>query len=688
VVPAQALDPHDPQRLGPYRLLGRLGAGGMGEVFLGEDPRDGRRVAIKTMHQHIARMPGLRERFRREVEAAGRIRGEFTAPVLEARTDDPRPWFALAYVEGPTLLAAVADHGPLPEGSVRALAVSLCEALTAVHAAGLVHRDLKPSNVILSADGPRLIDFGIAALLDRTRITHTGQHPATAGYAAPEYLERGTVSPAADVFSLGCVLVWAASAHPPFTGPTPDAVNLAVLRDEPDVSGVPDGLVHVLWQCLEKDPDDRLTLRQLLGMLRGVAAARGSAWLPDEVRWEVASATGADEAEAENESEGPTTAPGGPSAPAEPGEPPAPPAPRALHDLTTADGPREAAPAYDPIAELNARLQESRELRERRRRQLARGRIEAAYDAEVSEAHSDSPTGEPGPEPAPRPKAGWAPRVVTALVVLGLVTGVAYGLRSLSSGGGSGGSGDKDSPGAVHAGAASLPGLPQPRFRKGALGTSQLNSGTGDPQRRFTVTGATAKGYELTVRLHSTGSPFHDVGGIGALDNLCVMVDGPHGQTYRLGSYDMAYPTSSTTGAYSASFRVPLIYNGTYKVLPACDTHQANEVPLGTSAIKSVGVSSADEGGVVVLAAHRDSHRALTLTLAAGVGVSADNACLTTAHGHQLPDGELQKAAHLPTGFPTGTLTFSNSPSGASFREQCNLTGSHPVYYGSKVRVS
>jgi serine/threonine protein kinase len=506
----------------------------MGEVFLGEDPRDGRRVAIKTMHQHLARTPGLRERFRREVEAAGRIRGEFTAPVLEARTDGPRPWFAQAYIEGPTLGAAVEDHGPLPESSVRALAVSLCEALTSVHQVS-VHRDLKPSNIILSPDGPRLIDFGIAALLDRTRITHTGHQPHTPGYAAPEYLEHGTVSPAIDVFSLGCVLVWAASGHAPFTGATSDAINLAVMRDEPDVSGVPDGLVHVLWQCLEKDPDDRLTLRQLLGMLRGVAAARGSAWLPDGVRWEVASA-------APDEDEGPG---------ADAADPAEPPAPRALHDLTTADAPgtprpklppprdnpvpdpdsrpkapREAVPAPDAIAELNARLQEARARRSAEARRPtpvkrqgpyagapARDRSGAdAFDAYLN-SRVNAPTSEPNETRAPAPPWGWAPRVVIALVLLGLVTGVGYGLHSAFSGGdgGSHGDGSTRKPNGVSASpsaSATTPAPPRPHFRTGALGTSRMTDLEGHAAGRVTVTGATVSDYTLVVHVKVTGRPF------------------------------------------------------------------------------------------------------------------------------------------------------------------------------------
>ena len=214
------LQPGDPQLIGPYRLRGRLGAGGMGQVFLGRSA-GGRPVALKVVRAHLAQDPEFRERFRREIAVARKVSGVYTSPVIDADVDGPVPWLATAYVPGPSLADAVSEHGPLPPRSVLALAAGLAEGLNAIHAAGVVHRDLKPANVLLAEDGPRVIDFGISRAVDASALTHTGLVVGSPGYMSPEQAEGREAGPPSDIFSLGAVLAFAATGQGPFgTGST------------------------------------------------------------------------------------------------------------------------------------------------------------------------------------------------------------------------------------------------------------------------------------------------------------------------------------------------------------------------------------------------------------------------------------------------------------------------------------
>ena len=214
----QPLGADEPTVVGPYRLLGRLGSGGMGRVYLGRSA-GGRTVAVKIVHPHFALDEEFRARFRREVEAARRVGGAWTAPVLDADPEAAVPWVATAYAAGPSLAAAVADGGPLPAHSVRALGAGLAEALAAVHELGLVHRDVKPSNVLLTLDGPLLIDFGIARATDGTAsLTSTGVSIGSPGYMSPEQILGKGATGAADVFSLGAVLAYGRPGSRPSPG--------------------------------------------------------------------------------------------------------------------------------------------------------------------------------------------------------------------------------------------------------------------------------------------------------------------------------------------------------------------------------------------------------------------------------------------------------------------------------------
>jgi hypothetical protein len=274
------LRPDDPAVIGPYRLLGRLGTGGMGNVFLGQSP-GGRLVAVKVIRPELADEPGFRIRFAREVTAARHVSGLFTALVVDADADAPVPWLATAYVAGPSLSEAVTEHGPLPVPSVLALAAGLAEGLGVIHQAGVVHRDLKPANVLLAHDGPRVIDFGISRAMETTMLTQTGTVVGSPGFMSPEQADGKVVGPPSDVFSLGAVLAFAATGEGPFgTGPTP-ALMYRVVNHEPDLAGLPPRVRAVVARCLAKEPAARPTTAELLAELGGSVLAAN--WLPEPV---------------------------------------------------------------------------------------------------------------------------------------------------------------------------------------------------------------------------------------------------------------------------------------------------------------------------------------------------------------------------------------------------------------------
>lgn len=278
----QPLEAGEPLTIGPYRLLGRLGAGGMGRVYLGRSA-GGRTVAVKVVHPHFSLDEQFRARFRREVDAARRIGGQWTAPVLDADPDAPVPWVAHGYVAGPALSAAVTAHGPLPEHAVRTLGAGLGEALAAVHDKGLIHRDVKPSNVLLALDGPRLIDFGIARAIDATvSLTSTGVSVGSPGYMAPEQIRGQDISGAADIFSLGAVLAYAGTGSAPFLGDSSAVLLYKVVHEEPELGDLEGELREVVASCLAKDPAHRPTPAQLARRLApgGAAALVAAGWLP------------------------------------------------------------------------------------------------------------------------------------------------------------------------------------------------------------------------------------------------------------------------------------------------------------------------------------------------------------------------------------------------------------------------
>ncbi|MEV8074538.1 protein kinase [Streptomyces pseudogriseolus] len=277
------LDADEPTVVGPYRLLGRLGSGGMGRVYLGRSA-GGRTVAVKIVHPHFALDEEFRARFRREVDAARRVGGAWTAPVLDADPDARVPWVATAYAAGPSLTAAVTERGPLPEYTVRTLGAGLAEALTAVHGLGLVHRDVKPSNVLLTLDGPLLIDFGIARATDGTAsLTSTGVSIGSPGYMSPEQILGKGVTGAADVFSLGAVLAYAATGAPPFPGDSSAALLYRVVHEPPELDGLTGDMRELVEACLDKNLAARPSPPEITSRLApegGAARLVTSGWLP------------------------------------------------------------------------------------------------------------------------------------------------------------------------------------------------------------------------------------------------------------------------------------------------------------------------------------------------------------------------------------------------------------------------
>jgi Protein kinase domain len=270
----QALRPGDPQQVGQYRLLKRLGSGGMGQVYLGQSP-SGRPVAVKVIRAEHADNADFRQRFRQEVQAAKRVSGIYTAAVVDADPDAPRPWMVTSFVPGPSLAAAVESRGPLSVQAVRILAAGLVAGLSEVHAAGLVHRDLKPSNILLANDGPRIIDFGISRPADATGPPRAGGVIGSPGFMSPEQATGDTVGPASDIFCLGSVLAYAATGEPPFGAGPPSALLYRVVYGEASTVNIPSELRPIIATCLGRDPAARPTTDELLAELGDAAPVAG-----------------------------------------------------------------------------------------------------------------------------------------------------------------------------------------------------------------------------------------------------------------------------------------------------------------------------------------------------------------------------------------------------------------------------
>ncbi|MFJ9825079.1 protein kinase [Streptomyces sp. NPDC101160] len=311
----QPLAADDPTMVAGYRLAARLGAGGMGKVYLSYTP-GGRPVAVKVIRPEFGEDAEFRRRFAQEVRSAQRVQGLYTAPVIDADAEGAHPWLATAYVPGPSLADAVVTHGALPVETVLLLVAGMAEALQVIHGAGLVHRDLKPSNVLLAADGPRVIDFGIAHAADATSLTGSGVTIGTPAFMAPEQAAGSRVTPATDVFALGQVAAYAAAGLPAFGEGSSHGVLYRIVHEQPDLSAVPERLRELVTRCLAKDPAARPTVAEVIRLCQEANAAtvlrRPEDWLPGAVSADITARAA-------------TPAPASPL----PQAPPAPPAPPA-----------------------------------------------------------------------------------------------------------------------------------------------------------------------------------------------------------------------------------------------------------------------------------------------------------------------------------------------------------------------
>jgi hypothetical protein len=281
----------DPGQIAGYRLQARLGAGGMGLVYLGLTP-GGRAVAVKVMRPELGDDRGFRDRFRQEIEAARRVHGLYTAQVIDADPAAVPPWLVTAYVPGPSLQQAVADHGPMPAQTVYRIMAGVAEALQAIHAAGVIHRDLKPSNVLLAPDGPRVIDFGIARAAEATALTRTGMRVGSPQFMAPEQVAGQPTTPATDVFALGSLAAYASAGRAPFGDGGGEAVLYRILHQDPDLAGCPMPLRGLVERCLAKDAAHRPRPTEIISFCRAQQAEHATeiaqSWLPPGVAADLA----------------------------------------------------------------------------------------------------------------------------------------------------------------------------------------------------------------------------------------------------------------------------------------------------------------------------------------------------------------------------------------------------------------
>ncbi|MFJ4691463.1 serine/threonine-protein kinase [Streptomyces sp. NPDC088766] len=344
------LESGDPASVAGYRLAARLGSGGMGTVYLSYTP-GGHPIALKTIRPELSEDPEFRRRFRQEVRAAQRVQGLYTAPVIDYDTEGDRPWLATAYVAGPSLAAAVVEHGPLPTESVLLLLAGTAEALSVIHRAGIVHRDLKPSNVLLASDGPRVIDFGIARAADATELTGTGVSIGTPPFMSPEQAAGKKVKAASDVFALGQVAVFAARGTGAYGGGPSHAVLYRIVHEDPDLDGLP-GQLGFVARCLAKDPAERPSPAEIIALCQEASPTplrQSGSWLPEVIAAQI---TRQVSASAELAS-APAPADPTPTVPADPTPAPRAPAPTPVHAAPTTAAPQApTTPSFGPVVPL------------------------------------------------------------------------------------------------------------------------------------------------------------------------------------------------------------------------------------------------------------------------------------------------------------------------------------------------
>lgn len=468
----QPLRRWDPERIGSYSIIGKLGAGAMGQVFLARSAA-GRLVAVKTIKVELAEEAGFRARFAREVAAASRVSGVFTAAVIEADPDADLPWVATAFVPAPSLSTLVKQAGPLPVPAVRWLAAGCAEALQSIHGAGLLHRDVKPSNVLVAPDGPRVIDFGIARAAERVQLTATRGASGTPAYMAPEQARDATqASPASDVFSLGATLVYAATGHAPYEGETVMDILVRLATEPPDLAGLPEELTELIVPCLERVPRDRPTDAAILGRLGSFAsqAGPGHSYLPEAAMAVIADyqraplvPAAADE-DADEESAGSATAGSGVPAAGEYGT----------------SGSHTPLPGFHSIDGHQARHDHSTKRARRRRR---------------------TPDAEPSPRPGRRALLPLWARVAAAVVLLG--GGIGIGVTLQGPGAKAAGGAPASTPGGTDPSSGDQSGTGR-ASAAGASNSANTGSSTGSNTRNSPALGPVASPPPCTA--HQVGT--------------------------------------------------------------------------------------------------------------------------------------------------------------------------------------
>ncbi|MFC9286416.1 protein kinase [Streptomyces sp. NPDC057052] len=347
------LESGDPTSVASYRLAARLGAGGMGTVYLSYTP-GGHPIALKTIRPELSEDPEFRRRFRQEVQAAQRVQGLYTAPVIDYDTEGDRPWLATAYVAGPSLASAVGEHGPLPAGSVLLLLAGMAEALSVIHRAGIVHRDLKPSNVLLASDGPRVIDFGIARAADATALTGTGVSIGTPAFMSPEQAAGKKVTAASDVFALGQVAVFAARGTGAYGDGPSHAVLYRIVHEEPDLDGLA-GHLGFIARCFAKDPAERPSPAEIITLCQEASPTplrQSGSWLPEAIAAQITQRVSASAALASAPA---VPTPTVPATSVDPTPPPHAPASTPVHAAPTTAAPQvpaTATPSFGPVVPL------------------------------------------------------------------------------------------------------------------------------------------------------------------------------------------------------------------------------------------------------------------------------------------------------------------------------------------------
>ncbi|WP_406450520.1 protein kinase [Streptomyces sp. NBC_00876] len=433
----QPLAGDDPSTIAGYRLAAKLGAGGMGKVYLSYTP-GGRPVAIKVIRPEFGEDPEFRRRFTQEVQSAQRVQGLFTAPVIDADTNGAQPWLATAYVPGPSLADAVVAHGALPVEAVLLLIAGMAEALHVIHGAGIVHRDLKPSNVLLAADGPRVIDFGIAYAADATSLTGSGVTIGTPSFMAPEQAAGRRVTPATDIFALGQVAAFASTGSPAFGEGTSHGVLYRIVHEDPDLSGIPERLMELVSRCLAKDPEARPSVAEVIALCQTANAEtvlrRPEDWLPSPVAADITVRAAAPAplqtppppAAAPAVAYSPTT-PAGPSTPppgyGPPVNPPATPPPGQPQQAPQTPYPMQAqAQAAQPT-------QPAHPAQQYQTGPQAQANAQAQFPATYPTQAQTYPGHVPpqGPGAAPQPAKGRGGRIAGIVIAAALVLGLAGG---------------------------------------------------------------------------------------------------------------------------------------------------------------------------------------------------------------------------------------------------------------------